>query len=151
LPDAFRIRRGAGADVDAMFDVRASTRENAIPRARLEALGITNDAMARDLARDTYRLLVADCDGLVAGFSVADADHGEVVALAVRAGYEGRGIGRALLAAAVAFLRERGVARPFLWTSPRADWRAYHVYRDHGWRATGEVQANGDERLELAP
>jgi len=145
----FTIRRGGVADIDAMFEIRASTRENAIPRERLEARGITTASMADALAKDSYRLFVADCDGVVAGFSVAEAADGEVQALAVRAGYEGRGIGRALLAAAVDFLRERGVARPFLYTSPRADWRAYHVYRDHGWRATGEVLPNGDERLEL--
>ena len=144
-----RVRRGGEADIEAMYEVRASTRENAVPRARLEALGITHASMVESLARDTYRLFIAECDGVVAGFSVAEAADGEVVALAVREGYEGRGIGRALLAEAVAFLRARGVAKPFLYTSPRADWRAYHVYRDHGWRATGEVLPNGDERLEL--
>jgi GNAT superfamily N-acetyltransferase len=148
-PRMFAIRRADEADIEAMFEIRASTRENAIPRARLEALGITVQSMTESLARDSYRLFVAECDGVAAGFSVAEAADGEVQALAVRAGYEGRGIGRALLAAAVEFLRGRGVARPFLYTSPRADWRAYHVYRDHGWRATGVVAPNGDERLEF--
>src|SRR5690348_7004857 len=115
----FMVRRGVESDIDAMFDVRASTRENAIPRARLAARGITNESMAADLARETYRMWIAESDGRVVGFSVAEAADGEVQALAVREGYEGRGIGRSLLAAAVDFLRERGVARPFLWTSPR--------------------------------
>lgn len=143
------IRIATNADIEATLDVRGATRENAISRERLAERGITPASLAVEFAQPDHRCWVAESDGRVVGFCIAESKHGEVIALAVRDGCEGRGFGRGLLGAAVAWLREQGVARPFLYTSPRSDWRAFHVYRDHGWRATGHALPNGDERLEL--
>ena len=38
------IREAIESDVEALFDIRARTRENAIPRGYLESIGITAEA-----------------------------------------------------------------------------------------------------------
>ena len=143
------LRRATLADIDATFEVRANTRENAISRQRLTELEITPDVIADQMRGGQLDAYVAEVDGAVVGFCNAVTTTGEIHVLAVRDGYEGRGLGRGLLRMAVDGLRARGHKRIFLFTSQRSDWRAFHVYRDHGWVATGETLPNGDECLEL--
>lgn len=60
---------------------------------------------------------------------------------------EGRGLGRQLLDAAVAWLWEQGADRIWLTTGP--DTRAAGFYRHVGWGVAG-VTEQGEIRFELA-
>jgi GNAT superfamily N-acetyltransferase len=112
-------RLATPADIVAMFDVRASTRDNAIPRDRLAALGITPASLAAAMAQGGYRAWVVEEDGGVVAFCGAERTQGEIAVLAVRAGFEGRGHGARLLDQAVAWLRANGHER--IWLMAGAD------------------------------
>ncbi len=82
--------------------------------------------------------LVAERDGVVVGFARADVATGEVALLYVDPAEQGRGTGRALLAAVVDLLRRAGRRRARLRTEER-NTGARSFYERAGWRPTGEV------------
>ena len=136
-------------DVEALFEVRARTRQNPLSRAALAQLGITPESTASALRSGKIVGFVCTCDGGVVGFCSGDVGSGEVLVLAVLPEYEGRGIGKRLLSDVVARLRRGGAQR--IWLAAAADptVRAHGFYRYMGWRPTGESTSNGDEILEL--
>ena len=148
----FTIREAAPSDIDSLFHIRAHTRENAIPRAYLESIGITATAWAASLGSGTEQTWVCFAGETPVGFCGADASTGEIVVIAVLPEYEGRGIGKSLLKRAVDWLRSRGWSRMWLATDPDPNGHAQRFYRSQGWRPTGERQRRaGDEILVLEP
>jgi len=137
------------SDVDACFAVRGRTREHAISREQLAAAGITPASVAADLASGRVIGWVCANDGEVVAFCSGDAETGEVLVLAVLAEYEGRGIGKRLLAEVVDALRVRGHRRLWLATSADPASRPYGFYRAQGWLSSGKTDAIGDEILVL--
>jgi len=137
------------ADVDALFDVRASTRENPLSRAELAELGITPESTVAALKRGDIVGSVCLSNSHVVGFCSGDLATGEILVLAVLPDFEGRGIGKQLLARVVARLQSAGATR--LWLAAAADptVRAHGFYRALGWCPTGERVSHGDEILEL--
>jgi ribosomal protein S18 acetylase RimI-like enzyme len=137
------------SDVDALFEVRANTRQNPLSRAALAELGITPESTSAALISATIVGSVCTCRERVVGFFSGAVETGEILVLAVLPDYEGRRIGTRLLDYVVTRLRKAG--SPRLWLAAAADptVRAYGFYRALGWRATGERTANGDEILEL--
>lgn len=136
-------------DIDACFSVRGRTRENAISREQLAAIGITPQSSAAGLESGRVKGWVGKDDGQVVGFCSGDAGTGEVLVLAVLPEYEGRGVGRRLLAEVIRELRARGHGRVWLAASADPAHRSHGFYRAQGWRPTGEVDAVGDEILVL--
>jgi ribosomal protein S18 acetylase RimI-like enzyme len=147
---ACTIRPATLADVDETFSVRGATRENAVPRERLAALGITPASVSEAMQTGTYASWVAETDGRIVGFCNAEAQTGEVIVLAILDGYERRGIGRALLSQAVDFLHGRGCPRLWLMAGSSDRLRSHGFYRANGWVPTGRHDAIGDEELEYA-
>ena len=135
-------------DIEATLEMRGRTRENPVSRAYLTSLGITPESVAADFRSGNAKGWVCVDRRGVAGFSGADAARGEVVVVAVLPGYEGRGVGKRLLALAVGWLRSRGCGRVWLAANPDPAGRAHGFYRRLGWRPTGEMQ-HGDEILVL--
>ena len=129
--------------------LRGRTRENAIPAERLAALGITADTWARDIRAGQLQGTVALADDRVVGYCFGSPDTGEVIVLAVDPGFEGRGLGRALLQSVVDGLRLHGHARLFLGCAADPAVRSHGFYRHLGWRSTGRTDRHGDEELEL--
>ncbi len=80
--------------------------------------------------------------GRILGFSAADTRDGSIWALFVDPEHEGRGIGRALLAAACDVLRGAGHHSAVLGTDPGT--RADRFYRRAGWTA-GDIDARGEQ------
>jgi ribosomal protein S18 acetylase RimI-like enzyme len=145
------FRQAAAADVDAMFDVRAATRENPISRETLARSGITPDSLRAWIAAGTQRGWVCERAQAIVGFCNVDPANGEVVVLAVLPQFERRGIGRELLARAVAWLQQAGHRRIWLTTDPSAAVRSHGFYRAQGFAPTGVRIASGDEELVYAP
>jgi GNAT superfamily N-acetyltransferase len=145
-----QIRPARDEDVAEQFRVRAATRDNAISATRLAELGITPDSVQADLrAGDIHSWVGLHGEQVVAFCSVAD-HSGEVLVLAVQAGFEGRGLGRALLDTAVRHLREvAGCRRIWLMAGADLSLRSHGFYRALGWRTSGRVDAHGDEELLL--
>ena len=139
------FRRASAEDLGQIFDIRVSVAENRLDHARLSALGITEESIAAAMEAD-LGTWVAESEGCIVGFSMAQAGDGRVFALFVRPGFEGRGIGKALLRLAVEWLRDNGVDTAWLTTGERT--RAARFYERQGWSTDHAVE--GDEiRFEL--
>lgn len=151
---AITIRPARPEDVGAIFRIRTSVVENHLSHAALAAKGITPDAvraMIAEMAADAPAAWLAvdvedgnEDGGRALGFAMTDPEDGSVFALFVLPEAEGRGAGRALLAAAEAQLF-RDHARIFLETGDRT--RAAAFYRRNGWVLAAEL-GQGDIRLE---
>lgn len=126
------FREITSADIPALFEVRIRTRENAYTLEALEALGITPASVAEKLA-GTFKGWVAEAEGRVVGFSMADRAEGELWVVAVLPDYEGRGAGDGLMALAEGWLWSQGCASAWLTTDVDTARRAYGFYRRRGW------------------
>lgn len=139
------LRAAGPSDVPVLFDVRLSVTENAMTREELAAAGVTPESVATALGADACAWL-ADVGEKAAAFAMADRQEGCVFAMFVRPGFEGRGLGRALMAEAERCLfRDHGTI--WLNTGADADLRAHGFYRRLGWRMAGPA-GNGEVRYE---
>jgi GNAT superfamily N-acetyltransferase/catechol 2,3-dioxygenase-like lactoylglutathione lyase family enzyme len=145
------FRETRPSDIEDLFSIRARTRENAVSKERLAALGITPESLMADMAHGRVKGWVCSDAETLVGFCSGDSETGEVLVLAVLPQYEGRGIGARLLAYVVEWLRSAGLGR--IWLAATSDFRAraHGFYRSRGWRPTGERLQNGDEILSLTP
>jgi GNAT superfamily N-acetyltransferase len=140
-----QIRQAVAEDIAGISHVRHSVRENAQTPEQLAALGITRESVAASLAAEC-RGWVAEDGGRIVAFSIANRETGSVFALFVLPEYEGRGLGRELLARAVQWLWDHHADLLWLTTGPGT--RAARFYERAGWRHTA-TDANGELRFEL--
>jgi GNAT superfamily N-acetyltransferase len=126
-----RVREATEADIPEMMALRLSVREN--------RLSDPSQVTAEDCRRYVTRghMWVWDENGEILGISAATFDTGWIWALFVRPGHEGRGIGRALFAAACDALIAAGFGTLRLSTDP--DTRAARFYHAAGWREAGRT------------
>jgi GNAT superfamily N-acetyltransferase len=148
---AHTIRPARPDDVPACLILRGQTRENAISVGELADRGITEGSWRADVVSGRLPGYVASVGGRIVGYCFGDRDTGEIVVLALLPDYEGKGLGKALLARMVAELRALGHGRLFLEAAADPGTRAHGFYRHLGWRPTGVAAGRGDEVLELAP
>lgn len=139
------FREATAADLPAISIVRLSVTENDTTPARLEARGITNENIAKAFLVD-LKGWVAEHDGRIVGFSMADRAEQTLWALFVMPEAEGHGVGSRLYDLAIAWLREEG-ARD-LWLTTSAGTKAAHFYERRGWVLAGDAEY-GDVRYEL--
>lgn len=128
-----RIRDAAGGDVDALLRLE----DEAFPGDRLGRRD-----MRHAIASPTIISLVAEREGALAGYVFAQIRRGSTLgrltSVAVDRAAAGRGIGRALVAAAEAAAARAGCDRMRL--EVRADnARAARLYEAGGYRVIGEV------------
>ncbi|HVL95055.1 MAG TPA: GNAT family N-acetyltransferase [Solirubrobacteraceae bacterium] len=141
------IRRAAPPDAEAIVALR----ERAWHRAYGDFVDVETvlalpegDPVERwrgRLASEVLRTFVFEAAGRVAGFASAGPSDeagaplgsGALRALYVDPPAQGAGVGRALLAAAEGYLRERGFRRAELWVFERNE-HARAFYERHGWR-----------------
>ena len=114
-------------------------REHAGPRAGLRPLFELAEDSAQELDAylDAGRVLVADDGDLIVGHlqltDAADARVAEIKSMAVEEALQGRGIGRALVAAAIALARDEGRATLVVATAT-ADIGNLRFYQRLGFR-----------------
>ena len=119
-------------------------REHAGPRAGLRPLFELAEDSAQELDAylDAGRVLVADDGDLIVGHlqltDAADARVAEIKSMAVEEALQGRGIGRALVAAAIALARDEGRATLVVATAT-ADIGNLRFYQRCGFRMTHVV------------
>jgi GNAT superfamily N-acetyltransferase len=133
-------------DVETLFDIRCSVRENHQSREELDGLGVTVESVGRMIASGDYVSTIAEVDGRPAGFTMAQISQGYVFACFVRPEFEGRGLGRALMEAAEDDLRRAGVKQAWLSTGSGPHLRAAGFYRHLGWKDDGFL-ADGQIRF----
>ena len=134
------IRLASVADIDSLFDIRTSVRENHLSREQMAVLGITPAVLAEAI-QSAACAWIAEIDGMAVGFAMVDIASGELFALFVRPEYEGHGAGRQLLdMAEYQLFREH--ENIWLVTDGGDGIRANAFYRKHGW----QLAARLDER-----
>ena len=141
------VRDATAADIPALFAVRTSVRENHLDLAQLAERGVTPHSIAAMLADGGMCAWVVEERGEVVAFSMADRRLGTVFALFVRPEAEGRGVGRALLQAAEAWLFAAGFETIWLHTGREPHLRAHRLYRAAGWELVGPAD-HEDVRYE---
>ena len=147
-------------DVEALFDVRTRTRENAYTLDELRRLDITPASVRARLAATFNGWLCAVGDRVV-GFAMADRSTGELWVIAVLPEHEGKGIGGELMRRAEEWLWSSGCERAWLTTDIDPRLRGYGFYRHRGWtdwkidggvrwmelRRPEQLPRAGDERI----
>lgn len=141
-------RPAVPGDAADCINLRGRTRENAFSIAELGELGVTVDSWRDGIADGSFPGHVAELDGVMVGYCFSDRDSGEIVVLAILPDWEGKGIGKALLAQVIEDFRRLGFDRLFLGCAADPAVRSHGFYRHLGWRPTGEIDALGDEVLE---
>jgi GNAT superfamily N-acetyltransferase len=133
------IREATQDDIPDLVAVRGAVRENIltseIPLERISAgLKVRGKGW------------VAEHEGRVVGFSMADREEGMIWALFLLPAWEGRGLGRVLLERAVEWLCGEGCERIWLTTEPGSRAEGFYAYL--GWAPTG-VTDKGEVRFEF--
>ena len=131
------VRLATAADVDTLFEIRTSVRENHQSREELATIGVTPESITAALDGTSRAWIAENETGRSLGFSMADRAQGTVFALFVRPDAERRGAGRTLLAVAEAWLFANGWTEIWLLTGVDPSLRAHHLYRKAGWKAVG--------------
>jgi GNAT superfamily N-acetyltransferase len=130
--NSISFRKISAADVDQLFAVRSSVRENPFSIEALAEHGITVRTVTESLGRshDGY---LCESSGRMVGFAMADLKAGELWVSAVLPEYERRGIGRELLRLTEELLWSAGHASIWLWTGADRGARAFSLYTRSGW------------------
>ena len=140
MPTDPHIRRANDGDWPRIREIRSAVRENQLSDPSLvtpEDFRWFTDGPGIWLWQDDER---------INGFSASDTRDGSIWALFVDPAHEGRGIGSALLQAALTILREAGHRTATLSTGP--DTRASRFYRTAGWSEDGST-TKGELRFRL--
>lgn len=131
------LRPAATDDVELMFDIRCSVRENHQSRGELAQLGITPASVAEMIESGDYISFIAEMGGAPVGFAMAQISREYVFAVFVLPSNEEEGVGRGLMSAIECGLRSAGTRSAWLSTSADSNLRAHGFYRRLGWRAEG--------------
>jgi len=137
------LRPATGDDIAAMHRIRLTVREN-----RLGDPSRVTPAHYRRYVEETGVSWVAELEGRLVGFGIADRSSRSLWALFVDPDFEGRGLGRALLQQLTDCLFESGFARINLSTEPGT--RAERMYLAAGWIPVGTL-ATGEVWLARSP
>jgi hypothetical protein len=87
-----RCRDASAADMPGISHIRASVTENLLTRDQLAQRGITEASVAASFRADS-KAWVAEQEGRIVAFSIADRKAHSIFALFVLPIFEGRGIG----------------------------------------------------------
>ena len=143
-----RLRPATLADTGELTRIRLAVRENILS----DPAYLTPERYQAMLEVDG-RGWVAEVDGRIAGFAVADHARRNIWALFVDPAFERRGVGRALHDTMLAWLFAQ--SEDTVWLSTEPGTRAERFYRAMGWRDMGptpygEIRFERDARVRRA-
>ncbi|MCC2547355.1 GNAT family N-acetyltransferase [Hymenobacter sp. BT175] len=136
-----QIREAQVADIPQLSAIRLAVREN-----QLSDPGRVTRQDYVDYLTERGRGWLAEADGRVVGFAIADLQDHSVWALFVDPDYEGRGIGKKLHDELLSWYF-RQTQHP-IWLSTDPGTRAEEFYRRQGWQETGRTKS-GEVLFEL--
>lgn len=134
------IRIASEADIAEMHRIRTRVRENRL----LDAAAVQPEDY-RSFLNERGCGWVAEIDGQIIGFAIADLARANIWVLFVAPEAEERGVGRALHDRMILWLFSAGAER--IWLSTDAATRAERFYKAAGWQYAGD--ARGEARYEL--
>ncbi len=131
------IRDATVEDVETLFDIRCSVRENHMSREALAELDITPASVAEMINSGNYISPVAEIEGYPIAFAMAEIPQSYVFAVFVRPSHEGMGAGRLVLEAVERGLAASGVEEAWLSTGSEPGLRSPGFYRHLNWKHSG--------------
>lgn len=137
------LRQAGMADAPGIWAVRYAVQENTLAPGRI------SDEDLRRALQDTGRGWVAERDGRILGFAIANAQDGNIWALFVHPDAQGQGLGHRLHQLMLDWLlAQPGTPRPWLGTG--AGTQALGFYLRRGWQhdPAQPPLASGDLRLD---
>jgi GNAT superfamily N-acetyltransferase len=134
------IREAQVADIPAYMEVRLAVRENVLSNPALVTYADNVDYLTR-----RGKGWVAEVDGRIVGFAIADLQDHSIWALFVHPDFEGRGIGRALHDTMLNWYFSQTSETVWLSTDPGT--RAEAFYKKAGWKAVG--MKGNEVKLEM--
>ena len=133
-----KIRAATVDDVDLIFDIRTSVKENHLSKQELTELGITHEAILA-LIENTSSVWMAEFEQQCCGFAIADQEEGSVFAMFVYPEVEGNGVGKALLEKVEHILFEDFSE---IWLETDCHSRAFSFYVQQGWHMQADLVQN---------
>ena len=124
------IREATSADIPQMMEVRYSVRENVLSNRSL-----VTDADNEDYINRRGKGWVAEADGKIVGFAIADLQDESIWALFIHPDHEKKGIGKNLHNQMMDWYFSTGKEKVWLSTSPET--RAETFYKMNGWKESG--------------
>ncbi|UFH51264.1 GNAT family N-acetyltransferase [Pseudomonas sp. KNUC1026] len=137
------IRLAKLTDIDAIFKIRTSVRENHLSQDQLIEIGVTPEAISQAIS-EAPCAWIAEVNDVPVGFSMIDIEEGCVFAVFVLPEFEGFGLGRNLMLKAEAFLFQR---HRTIWLETAEASRASGFYKNLGWQPVRNLP-EGDIRFE---
>ena len=135
------IRTAQHQDIETLFEIRTSVRENYQSREEIAELGITPDSVVKMLQTDC-NAWIAELENQSIGFSIANKTEKTIFGIFVLPSFEGQGAGRALMQAAEDWLWFHDIEEIWLLTDQNPKLRAYGFYLHLGWIPLG-VESDG--------
>lgn len=127
-----RVRELLAEDLAEIVEVRVATWHNESGAEELESMGITIDSVSAMLEAGSHRGWLCQVGDRIVGFAMGDRRSGEMLVVAVLEEFEGRGIGRRLLAEVESWLGSCGWSEVWLTTDMDESLRAVGFYRHLG-------------------
>ncbi|MDP1711717.1 MAG: GNAT family N-acetyltransferase [Candidatus Nanopelagicaceae bacterium] len=161
--DDLQIRTAHVSDAEGIAKVHVYTWQSAylglIPDSFLQGLNVEKGTVnwIKNIENPLPRskTLVAEIDGGIVGFIGIGVDReedlphqGEVYAIYVLPGIQGRGIGAALMREGLTALKTEGLTCAVLWVLD-GNLRTRAWYESHGWRSTGRRKLDQRENFAL--
>ena len=135
------IREAQLTDIPALMEIRFAVKENVLNNPGLVAYADYVDYLTR-----RGKGWVAEVDGRIVGFAIADLQDHSIWALFVHPDFDRQGLGRALHDTMLNWYFAQSAEPVWLSTAPGT--RAEGFYRRAGWRETGRTKS-GDVRVEM--
>ncbi|WP_153773922.1 GNAT family N-acetyltransferase [Pseudomonas sp. MNR3A] len=139
------LRQALPEDVELLFDIRTSVKQNHLSREQMHDLGITATSLTEAIG-EAPCTWIAEYEQEAVGFAMVDLGEGELFALFVRPQHEGKGVGRLLLERAEHALFQRHELIHLITDGDQAI-RANGFYQRSGWILAGAVD-DRDVRYE---
>ena len=139
------IRVGTPADLSQITHVRTSVIENHLSIEQMAERGITHVSITTLMQTGDLGCWVAEADGRVVAFSMADKRDGNIFALFTLPEHEKKGFGTQLLRCCESWLKDQGLKEARLDTG-RAS-KAVGFYVRQGWKEAGDSDFATDDIL----